>query len=712
MSDNKIKTYVCTGCGIGDHVDIDKLKIAPKDYGSDEAVTHPFLCGEEGVAILKKEVEGGVNQLVIGACSMRANEDRFTFEGCQTHRANLREGCAWITEPKTEHAQFLAEDNLNMSVVKAKKTTPNEPFVQQLERGILVVGGGITGISSALAAANAGTPVVIVEKSDKLGGQLGKFKKIFPRMIPFEQPQENDIEKKIAEVNGHSNIKVLLNTEIEKIAGQPGMFDVTVKGGGGDKGFRVGAIIQATGFVPYDASKLGHLGYGSSQNVITNMQFEEMYASGKLTRPSDGKEVKSVAFVQCAGSRDPEHLAYCSSFCCMTSLKQAAYVKEQNPDSSVFIFYQDMMTPGRNEYFYKKMQDETGIFLTKGKVSSVSALDDGAVGVTATETLLGEDVNVKADLVVLATGMETAAKNGGALNLDYRQGPELPGLNYGFPDSHFICFPYETRRTGIYAAGTVRQPMDGAMAETDAEGAALKAIQSIELSSQGKSVHPRVGDLSYPRIATDRCTQCKRCTEECPYGMYDEDEKGSPIINPLRCRRCGTCMGACPAKVISFPDFNLDMVSSMIRAISVPQDDEDQLRILVFACENDSIPAFDMAGLARLKLNPRIRVIPLRCLGSLSLVWLSDAFSAGIDGVLMFGCKYGDDYQCHNVRGSELASERMGKLSDTLGRMMIEPERVQIEQLAINDYQGMAKKIDEFVELVESYGPNPFKEFG
>jgi quinone-modifying oxidoreductase subunit QmoB len=193
--------------------------------------------------------------------------------------------------------------------------------------------------------------------------------------------------------------------------------------------------------------------------------------------------------------------------------------------------------------------------------------------------------------------------------------------------------------------------------------------------------------------------------------MYDEDEKGTPLPNPLRCRRCGTCMGACPQRIISFEDFHVDMVSSMIRAISIPPEEEERPRVLVFVCENDSLPAFDMAGLTRTKLSPFIRVISLRCLGSLSMVWLNDAFSKGIDGVLLFGCQYGDDYQCHNMKGSELAKERMGKLGETLGRMMIEPERVQFEQLAITDYPRLGNIIGDFMEKIDRMGPNPFKEF-
>ena len=325
---------------------------------------------------------------------------------------------------------------------------------------------------------------------------------------------------------------------------------------------------------------------------------------------------------------------------------------------------------------------------------------------------------IETDMVVLATGMvpseatdkdmrpvveetkpkeaesdeeasEIEAGEGTALHLTYRQGPELPKLIYGMPDSHFICFPYETRRTGIFAAGCVRQPMDILGVKEDAAGAALKAIQAVEMTSRGEALHPRAGDKSYPELFMQRCTQCKRCTEECPFGMYNEDEKSNPLPNPTRCRRCAICMGSCPERIISFKDYSVDMIGSMIKSIEVPEEDEEKPRVLILACENDAYPALDMLGQRGLKLSSYVRVVPLRCVGSMNLVWIADALSKGIDGVLLLGCRHGDDYQCHFVKGSELASYRLSKISETLDRLVLESERVRMEQIEITDYDKL-----------------------
>ena len=225
-------------------------------------------------------------------------------------------------------------------------------------------------------------------------------------------------------------------------------------------------------------------------------------------------------------------------------------------------------------------------------------------------------------------------------------------------------------------------------------------------------MHPRSGDMSYPKFNFVRCTQCKRCTEECPFGALDDDEKGTPKPNPTRCRRCGTCMGACPERVISFDNYSVTMVNDMIQAVQVPEDEEEGgYRILVLVCENDAYPALDMAAMRGKKWSAYVRFIPVRCLGSVNTQWIAEAMSKGMDGVLLMGCKYGDDYQCHFVKGSEICNRRMENIAETLEKLQVEPERVKQVQVAIDDYDKIPQIIDEFVEEVEGYGPNPFKGF-
>jgi quinone-modifying oxidoreductase subunit QmoB len=206
-----------------------------------------------------------------------------------------------------------------------------------------------------------------------------------------------------------------------------------------------------------------------------------------------------------------------------------------------------------------------------------------------------------------------------------------------------------------------------------------------------------------------RCTQCKRCTEECPFGTLDEDEKGTPLPNLNRCRRCGVCMGACPERIISFKNYSVDMIASMIKAVEVPDEEEEKPRVIVLMCENDAYPALDMAGAGRHRYDPMFRVIPVRCLGSVNIVWIADALSKGIDGVMLVGCKYGQDYQCHFIKGSEIANRRLDNLKETLTRLVLEAERVKVVQLAINEYGQLPAILEEFADTIREVGPNPYK---
>ncbi len=738
--DKKIAVYICTGCGIGEALDIEQLgKVATSGCKAAVCKNHPILCSSEGAQLIRDDIANeGVNTLIVAACSQRVMYDVFNFEGTILDRVNLREQVVWSHPANDEDTQMMAEDYLRMSAARMKQTEPPEPFKpeQEMSKDILVVGGGTTGMTAALEVAGAGYSAVLVEMENELGGFQKNVSKYV--VFPFKDVQANEINRLIAAVNSNEKIKVLTGSKIEKLSGGPCVFNARIKQNGSTSDHNIGAVVLAAGWKPYDPEKLDKkLGYGASANVITNVQFEERAMSGKITRPADGKALNTVAFIQCAGQRDPNHLAYCSSICCFTALKQAIQVKQQDPKANVFVFYQEMRTPGQGEDFFRKAQQE-GVIFVRTQAPEVLATG-GKLAVEAFDELSGDKILLDdVDMVVLATGMVPATAFGedfklkkpeeegkkeemvasvdsifvsDILNLDYRQGPELPELQNGFPDSHFICFPYESRRTGIYAAGPVRRPMGISNAIEDAAGAAMKAIQCVELTSQGMAVHPRVGDLTYPEFFMQRCTQCKRCTEECPFGAINEDEKGNPLPQPTRCRRCSVCMGACPERIISFKNYSVGMIGDMVKSINVPDEYDEKPRILLLCCENDAYPAMDMVGLRRMNYNAWVRLIPLRCLGSLNLVWIADSLSKGIDGIMLLGCRHGDNYQCHMVKGSELANIRLSKVKETLDRLVLESDRVLFETVSITDYDKLPALLDAFAERLVEIGPNPYKGY-
>jgi quinone-modifying oxidoreductase, subunit QmoA len=411
---------------------------------------------------------------------------------------------------------------------------------------VLVLGGGIAGMTAAIEAAEAGCEVVLVEKAPYLGGRVARMNQYFPKLCP----PACGLEINYRRIRSNPGITVLTLAELEKLSGSPGDYEAVVrlsprfvseqctacgdcarvcpaeradefnyglsktkaaylphnsafpaeyviersacspscsacveacKYGAVDLGqqtecrtFRVAAVIAATGWSPYDATKLNNLGYGKCANVVTNVLMERLSApggptGGRIVRPSDGKPPVEVGFVQCAGSRDENHLPYCSSVCCSASLKQATYVRSQYPEAHITVFYIDIRTPGRLEEFYKKVADEGKIEFIKGKAAKVE--EDPATGdvvVTAEDALSGKRVTRRVSLLVLATGVV----------------PQTEGLPQGFAldESRFIFNNPE--KTGLYGAGCARRPEEVSASIQDATGAALKALQCVTRSAR------------------------------------------------------------------------------------------------------------------------------------------------------------------------------------------------------------------------------------
>lgn len=750
---------------LGGLLDIQQLCASVQKKWSDlcpVVKVHPRLASSEGRAMIQSDVDAGIiNAVCICGPSPRVDWDFYNFgQDILVDRVNLRELCVMcyadpsgqaLAPGQTPELLYkMANDYVNMGVVKLQKATVPENGAIEVVQRVLVIGGGWAGLTAALHVAAVGYDVTLVEKKNILGGAAAGMYKTIPFQYPYDSAHATGVEKKIAEVQSSDKIDVLLNSEVVSIGGAPGNYEVTVSVDGEVRDLAIGSVVIATGWTAQDTSFLKPLGYGNFKNVVTSREFEEMAKNGALVRKSDGNKPAKIMFLLGFGDKleafevkeqearaaalaaaakkeaddtpktnfikqdTYKHLKYSAELSSLTALKQANYVREFVPGGVAMVVYEHMMVPGINELYYKAAQNDPSVMMTKGVISEVRDGGDGDIVVVLENTLLGEKIEIEVDMLVLPTGMVPTTALDPILKLKYRQGPAMPDLDQfnGYADSNYICFPYETRRTGIYAAGTVRQPMTLSTAEVDAAGAALKAIQCLESANRGMAVHPRSGDLSYPKFNLVRCTQCKRCTEECPFGALDEDEKGNPMPNTTRCRRCGTCMGACPERVIYFDNYNVDQIGSMIKQVEVPDDMAvGGPRMLILACENDAYPALDMAALRGKKWSPYVRIVPVRCLGSVNTIWIADAMSKGTDGCLLLGCKYGEDYQCHFVKGSELCNRRMANVGETLGKLGIETERVRQLQVAIDEYDKVPALIDQFVEEITKLGPNPFKGY-
>ncbi len=759
----KIGVYF-DAANIGGGIDVEALALGVENKWSGFAsVVRVFPVLADNVAAIEKDIkESELDGVLLCGSSPRQDVELYRFP-CLVERVNLREQCVMSYEdpagmvcadgqPAPELLEELARDYVNMGVVKLQKSSrPDSAAIEKGVKRILVVGGGFTGLTAAEEAAKSGYEVVLVEKTDRLGGAVNNIPTGSPLHAPWEDKESTGLPEKIATVTGNSLVTVLLESTVARLSGQPGEYVATIATKDGEKTFEVGSAVVAAGWTALAPEYLGAMGLGKSPKVMHAAEFGKNFLAGKITarriafvldttlaEKAIAKELEEKAAAEAAAAEEEaakapapapqgeeeekpfvkvdlesiDHLRYSNAVNSVGMLRLAQSVCEKTEDATqCYVLYKDMVIPGILERFYRKMQDRLGLMMTKADVTDIREDGDHMV-VSCENTLLGIDFDLDCDLVVVPTGLVPVSAKEAIMQFEYRQGPDFPDLDLfdGYLDSNYICFPYETRRTGIYAAGCVRQPMtlDGCL--LDARGATLKAIQAIECAEHGVAVHPRSGDLTYPVFNFVRCTQCKRCTEECPFGALDDDEKGTPKPNPARCRRCGTCFGACPERVISFANYNIDQVGSMIREVTVPKDFKKHgPRVLILACENDAYPALDMAALQGHRWSPYVRVIPVRCLGSVNAIWISDAMSKGFDGVMLLGCKYGDDYQCHFVKGSELCSRRMINIAETLNRLGVEPERVEQFELAIDEADRVTDMIDGFVNRIEQMGPNPFK---
>lgn len=408
---------------------------------------------------------------------------------------------------------------------------------------VLVIGGGIAGITAALEAAEAGADVVLVERTASLGGRVAQLARYFPKLCPPTCGLEINFQR----LRDNRDIRFFTLAEVEQISGVPGAYEVVVRlsprhvtdrctacnacaevcpvdrpnpfdyGMSTTKTIhlahemafpmkyaidastclfdechrcvdvcrydaidlhqqpetirlRVGAVIVATGWKPYDATAITNLAFGHSRNVVTNVMLERMAAEsgptgGTILRPSDGRPVESVAFIQCAGSRDRLHLGYCSSICCLASLKEASLVLERHPDASVHVFYIDLRTPGTYEAFAEKVLAHPNVHAVKGKVADI--LEDPQTEdliVVADDMVGGGMRRTKVDLVVLATGMQPSLSAAPPAGLDVdTEGFVAEG----------------TDGSAIFAAGCARGPVDVATATVDATAAAMRAIAAV-----------------------------------------------------------------------------------------------------------------------------------------------------------------------------------------------------------------------------------------
>ena len=484
--------------------------------------------------------------------------------------ANIREQCSWVHQDR-ESATRKAVAIISSLVEKVKLNEPLEPLTLPLIRRALVIGGGIAGLTAALDIAEAGYPVILVERKPVLGGKMRELSGLY---LNFDAAPDL-LAQRIEAVEKHPLITVLTEAEVEEVSGYVGNFSVKIRRFvnsefvNSDEStnlrapnllvYDIGAIVVATGYELYPLSKLGEYGGGRIPDVVDGLQFERMLAAGEIRRPSDGRIPREIVWVQCAGSRDPElHMPYCSKICCMYVAKQAIAFKRLMPGGQAYVFYIDIRSAGKGyEEFVRQAMEEYDVLYLRGKVSKVFQ-EDGKVIVWGVDTLTGKPLEIAADLVVLATA---AVPSQGAKELAQRL--RIASDEHGFfSEAHPKLRPVESLTAGIYLAGAAQFPKD--IPETVAQASAA-AAKVLSLFSQREMIH----EPTVAYVIEELCSGCGLCVEACPYEARSlHPWKGIATVNEALCQGCGACVVACPNKASRMRNFTTDQVLAMLEGVT------------------------------------------------------------------------------------------------------------------------------------------------
>ncbi|MDY6876852.1 MAG: CoB--CoM heterodisulfide reductase iron-sulfur subunit A family protein [Chloroflexota bacterium] len=559
---SRIGVFVCH-CGVNIAGIVDVERVAEEIGRHPEVVhatTYKYMCSEPGQHLLRDTiVEHDLDGVVVAACSPLMHETTFrraaSAAGLNPYRcgmANIREQCSWVHEYEPRRATEKATEIVRCAVERVSLNRKLVPFNLPLVKRALVIGGGIAGMQAALDIANAGFPVLLVERETCLGGKMTRLSGTY---LNFTAAPDL-LERKIEQVLGHPNIQVLTGARVMRVEGYVGNFEVQVC----DSEFDVGAIVMATGWDSYSLERLPEYGGGEIPDVVDGLTFEGMLRDGSdLRRPSDGRVCREVVFVQCAGSRDPERgVPYCSKVCCMYVAKQAMMFKERVPEGQAYVFYIDIRSAGKgyDEYVQQAMEDHDILYL-RGKVSKVFR-DGDRVIVWGADTLSGVPVEVAADLVVLATPM-SPSRQAAELAQTLRVGVDQDGF---FSEAHPKLRPVESLTAGVFLAGAAQGPKDIPEAVAQASGAAAKVLKMFSWDEMTQE--PTVA-----YVIEGLCSGCGVCVEACPY----DARQVHPVwdiatVNAPLCQNCGACVVACPNKASRIHNWTPDQILAMVDVVS------------------------------------------------------------------------------------------------------------------------------------------------
>ncbi|MFV0438867.1 MAG: FAD-dependent oxidoreductase [Desulfopila sp.] len=546
----RVGVFICD-CGenIGSTINVESLVEKITDHPHvvvAQSVGHG--CSRESMKIIKEQIMAeGINRVVLGGCSPRSHQEKFQdllrSAGLNKYLleiANIREQVTWVHSNDQAMATAKANELIGMAVAAVAKAQPLGDYTLPMNKDALVIGGGVSGMTTALELADKGTKVYLVEKSAELGGVAKKLKKT------LEGSSIQDfLADLVAKTKAHGNIEVITGGIIVDHSGMPGMFKTGMQVGRQMfyRQIQHGVTVLATGALPNRPK--GYL-LDECDKVVTQLELQNLMAE----QPEAAKSWDNVVMIQCVGSRIPEN-PNCSRVCCQTAIKNALHILELNPEARIFVFYRDMRTYGRQELYYRKAREKGVIFIRYDLDNLPQVAEvDGRVDVSFTDPILGMQVTVSADCLCLSTGLVADNDSTEELAMTFK----LPRTADGFfLEDHVKLRPVDLPVPGFFVAGTAHSPK--LIQESVSQARAAVARAQTMLAKDAINLGARTA-----RVDKTKCATCLICVRACPFDVPFINADRYSEIDPAKCHGCGACVSECPAKAIQLMEFEDDRI--------------------------------------------------------------------------------------------------------------------------------------------------------
>ena len=571
----RLGVFVChCGMNIGSVVDVEQVVKCIEHEPDVVLATHTmFTCADTSLSNIKDMIhQHRLNRIVVASCTPRTHEPLFRETlreaGLNQHlfeMANIRDQCSWVHSAAPQSATEKAVELVKMSVARARTLWPLEGGTLTVDQTGIVIGGGLSGMTAALALADQGFNVHLVEQSDRLGGILHDIHRTF---------EHDDIavftRGLIDQVDKHPRIKLYLEAEITGIKGHIGKFVVTLAKGGANFEVSGGAIIVATGA---QAAKTTDFLYGKSDRVLTQVELEQRLHDKTRLAPwsnEDNKPAKlgvadystgqakgqNIVMIQCVGSRNEKH-PYCSRICCSMAVKNALDIKKLDPDANVYVLYRDVRTYGFREIYYQQAREAGVVFIRYTPDAPPQVTDNNGLVVTLKSPDLPDSLAIEADNVVLSTGVEVDLQNNKRISDMLKVPLNADGF---YVEAHMKLRPVDFTTEGIFLCGLAHSPKF--IDENISQARAAAARAATVLSKTQLDVSAQV---SY--VDQQKCISCMTCVTVCPYSAPYCNKDGKGQIEAAKCMGCGICAAECPARAIQLNHFETDQFEVMIKQL-------------------------------------------------------------------------------------------------------------------------------------------------